>query len=73
MSEQEKLLFEKMQFAQDVDVWSKETVKEGRGQREACRKVIVEVEKLMYKMNKELITEQENLEKDSLTPQHKHP
>lgn len=30
--------------------------------------MIIEVEKLMYKMNKVLITEQENLEKDSTNP-----
>ena len=36
--------------------------------------MIIEVEKLMYKMNKELITEQENLEKDSSNPPTmKHP
>ncbi len=34
--------------------------------------MFIEVEKLMYKMNKMLITEQENLEKDSLNPV-KHP
>ena len=35
----------------------KEIVKEGRKERQVCHLVIVEVEKLMYKMNSMLITE----------------
>lgn len=35
----------------------KEVVREGRTERKGCHQVIVEVEKLMYKMNSLIITE----------------
>ena len=36
----------------------KEMVKEGRNERKSCHSLIVEVEKLMYKMNSLLVSEQ---------------